>query len=75
MIALHKLKVELTATRLAEMILLLPYRQLDILGECPQIEVMLVACQNVWYDALSRMSSEIRFPSATVSSVSVPYLS
>lgn len=50
-IALHELKVELPATRLAEMILLLPYCQLDVLGKCPQVEVVLVARQNVWDDA------------------------
>ena len=47
MVALHELKVELTASRLAEMILLLPYRQLDVFGKSPQVKVLLVAREHI----------------------------
>ena len=52
MVALHELQVELLAADFAAVSLLLPHGELDVLGECPQIEIMLVACQYVGYDAL-----------------------
>lgn len=50
MITFHELKIELPATDGTDMILLLPNGEFDILGECPQVEIMLIARQNVWDD-------------------------
>jgi len=50
-VALHELQVELLATDFAAMPLLLPHGEFDVLGECSQVEVVLVARQHVGDDA------------------------
>ena len=50
-VALHELQVKLLATMGADVVLLLPDGQLDVLRESTEIEVMLVACQHVGDDA------------------------
>jgi hypothetical protein len=43
MCALHKLEVELLTTNRANMVLLFPNGQLDILRESSQVKIMLIA--------------------------------
>ena len=50
-VALHELEVELLAADGADVVLLLPHSELDVLGEGAEVEVMLVACQHVGDDA------------------------
>ena len=50
-VALHELEVELLAAKGAFVFLLFPYGEFDVIGECAEVEVMLVACQYIGDDA------------------------
>ena len=47
MVTFHELIVELLTAEWTNMMLLFPNCQLDILGESPKVEIMLIACQHI----------------------------
>ena len=52
MVALHKLHVKLLTAQGTAVFLLLPYCQLDVLGEGAEVKLMLVAGKDKRYDTL-----------------------
>ena len=45
MVTLHKFKVKLFTAEWADVLLLLPYCQFDVLWESTQVEITLITCQ------------------------------
>lgn len=50
-VTFHEFIVKLLATNRADMLLLFPHSQFDVLRECPKVEVVFVACQHIGDDA------------------------
>ena len=50
-VALHLLEGEFLLAVGADVVLLLPYGELDVVGEGAEVEIMLISCQDVGDDA------------------------
>ena len=51
MVALHLLEGEFLLAVGADVVLLFPYSELDVVGEGAEVEIMLISCQDVGDDA------------------------